>query len=79
MAKTVHPLFKTSTQEGKELFLSRRDAEKAGGVPFGMKKPTTKVDRDESWRSRIRQDREFAVQEWRRDKQSFRRRWEGKQ
>ncbi len=77
MAETMHPLFKVSAQEGKELFSSRRQADKAKGVPFGMKRATTASERDGVWRGRVQQDREFAVQEWRRDRQSFRRRWEG--
>ena len=76
MAKKRNPFSEISEELGGELFKAFRDARKASPVPYGMQVATSKGQRDQAWRARILGDVGVFREEFMKDKEAFRQKWE---
>jgi hypothetical protein len=76
MAKKRNSFSEISEELGGEMFRAFKDAHKASPVPYGMQVATSKGQRDQAWRARILGDVGVFREEFMKDKETFRKRWE---
>jgi hypothetical protein len=76
MADNRNMFSRIAEELGTELYEAFKDASKSKTVPYGMQVATSQAQRDQAWRNRVVSEKEFALSEFRKDKASFRRRWE---